>query len=180
MDDRRCASNLADLIEQHYSLLYRYAFRLSGSAADAEDLTQQTFLTAQAKLHQLREPSYAKAWLFAIIRNTFRKSLRHHGNPAVLPLESVSEPAANRPINPTFDSEEIQNALNELPEEFRSPLVLYYFNEFSYKEIAEQLEIPIGTVMSRLARAKTHLRRRLEPREQTNQQSSETAASLKL
>lgn len=178
MDNCQCVCNLADLIEEHYSLLYRYAFRLSGSVADAEDLTQQTFLMAQPKLHQLRESSHAKAWLCAIVRNVFRKSLRRNGNSTV-PLGSISEPASNLPINSMVDLEEIQNALNELSEEFRSPLILYYFSEFSYKEISEQLEVPMGTVMSRLARAKAYLRKRLELREEVIQEDSRTTVGVK-
>ena len=60
-----------------------------------------------------------------------------------------------------FDQEQLQNVLNDLPEEFRSPVVLFYFEEFSYKEIAEQMGVPVGTIMSRLARAKACLRQRL-------------------
>ena len=61
-----------------------------------------------------------------------------------------------------IDSEELQQILNELPEEFRTPLILFYFEEFSYREIADQINVPIGTVMSRLARGKGYLRKRLE------------------
>jgi RNA polymerase sigma-70 factor (ECF subfamily) len=60
-----------------------------------------------------------------------------------------------------FDQEQLQKVLNDLPEEFRSPIVLFYFQEFSYKEIAEQMDVPVGTIMSRLARAKAFLRQRL-------------------
>ncbi|MDB5334744.1 MAG: sigH, partial [Planctomycetaceae bacterium] len=71
----------------------------------------------------------------------------------------ASEVALENPI----DEEQLQAALLELPEEYRSPVVLFYFGELSYKEIAEQLEVPIGTVMSRLARAKSLLKKRLSP-----------------
>src|SRR5579872_4290956 len=74
MDQR--ARKLADLVEQHYALLYRYAYRLTGSEADAEDLTQQTFMTAQARWDQLRDETRAKSWLFTIARNAFLKELR--------------------------------------------------------------------------------------------------------
>src|SRR4029077_2147279 len=67
---------LTVLVERYYALLYRYAYRLTGSEADAEDLTQQTFLTAQAKWDQLREEDKAKSWLFTIARNAFLKELR--------------------------------------------------------------------------------------------------------
>jgi len=154
--------HLRHLVEQHYALLYRFAYRLSGSAADAEDLTQQTFLIAQRKLEQLRDPNHAKAWLCTILRNVFRKGLRDESPPGrVVSLELLAETAEEMPIHSTWDSEDLQSLLNELPEEFRTPLILYYFDEFSYKEIAEQMGVPLGTVMSRLARGKTHLRRLL-------------------
>ena len=65
------------------------------------------------------------------------------------------------PLLPDLDPEQLQNALNELPEAFRTPVILFYFEDFSYRDIAEQMALPMGTVMSRLARAKAHLRTRL-------------------
>lgn len=161
MDDRRCADQLREWVEQYYALLYRYAFRLSGSAADAEDLTQQAFLTAQRKMTQLREPAHAKAWLCTIVRNSYLKSFRNKNGGSEVSLSNVAEPVGDVPDNVAFDNEELQKVLDELPEEFRTPLILFYFEDFSYKQIAEQMDVPLGTVMSRLARAKDYLRRRL-------------------
>ncbi len=157
----RYLPNLADLVREHHALLYRYAYRLTGASQDAEDLTQQTFLIAQQKLTQLRDPARARSWLCAIVRNTFLKNRRNlHGRPW-RSLEQVAEPAASAPDEPDIDSDELQAVLDEMPVEFRLPLVMFYFGDVSYKEIAAELEIPIGTVMSRLARGKEHLRRRL-------------------
>lgn len=162
MDSR--ARKLAQLVEQHYALLYRYAYRLTGSDADAEDLTQQTFVAAQLKWNQLRDESRAKSWLFAIARNAYLKQLRR---PVCIPIDFaddfVAEPTLELALEPEveFDSDQLQLALNELPEDFRSPLILFYFDEFSYREISDQLGVPIGTIMSRLSRAKAWLRRRL-------------------
>lgn len=149
------------LVEQHYRLIYRYAFRLTGSDADAQDVTQQTFLVAQTKLDQLREPLRAAGWLCAIARNTYRKGLRNKNGSATVSLEHVAEPADEDFTDVAVDQRELQTALNDLPEEFRTPLILFYFEEFSYQEIARQMEVPIGTVMSRLARGKHQLRWRL-------------------
>src|SRR5579872_2117579 len=151
---------LAELVERYYALLYRYAYRLTGSEADAEDLTQQAFLTAQAKWVQLRDETKAKSWLFTIARNAYLKELR---GPVCLPSSALDELPEATPDTGTFDfdQEQLQNVLNDLPEEFRSPIVLFYFEEFSYKEIAEQMGVPVGTVMSRLARAKAFLRQQL-------------------
>lgn len=160
MESPELQQRVADLIGQHYELLYRVSFRLTGSVADAEDLTQQTFLTAQQKLHQLRELESAKSWLLTILRHHFFRNRSRTARQSVS-LDSLPEPTGAIDEPTDFDSEALQLALNELPEEFRFPLVLYYFQELSYHEIAAQLDIPLGTVMSRLSRGKQHLRRRL-------------------
>ncbi len=152
---------LPELVDVYYERLYRFAYRLSGSAADAEDLTQQTFLSAQTNLHQLREPEHAKSWMFTILRNTYLKGRRARKTADVVSLEKTPEPSETTDEAAHLRMEELQSVLDELPDEFREPLVLFYFQEFSYKEIAELLEVPLGTVMSRLARGKQHLRKRL-------------------
>ncbi|MSR58338.1 MAG: RNA polymerase sigma factor [Planctomycetaceae bacterium] len=158
MDHR--ARKLSELVAQHYELLYRYAYRLTGSEADADDLTQQAFLTAQVKWDQLRDENCARSWLFTIVRNAYLKQLRL---PSCLPssaLDQVAEPPSPDELC-DVDGEQLQNLLNDLPEEYRSPLILFYFEDFSYKEIAEHMGVPLGTVMSRLSRAKAWLRARL-------------------
>jgi RNA polymerase sigma-70 factor (ECF subfamily) len=152
------------LVDEHYEALYRYAYRLAGSAAEAEDLTQEAFCKAQVNLSQLREPDRAKAWLFSILRNAYLHRRRTDRQHPCLTLESVGdlpEPAPE-PL-PDVDPERLQEALQELPEVFRTPVILYYFEDFSYRDIAEQMDLPLGTVMSRLARAKAYLRMRLSP-----------------
>lgn len=151
---------ITDLIEQHSALLFRYAYRLTGDPDDAEDLIQQTFLLAHQRREQLRDAQAARGWLISIVRNVFLKSLRHRDRGRS--LDDIEEPQTNNAsLDASIHIEELQNALMELSEEFRSPLVLYYFEEFSYQEIAEHMGVPIGTVMSRLSRAKAYLKRRL-------------------
>jgi RNA polymerase sigma-70 factor (ECF subfamily) len=152
------------LVEEHYAALYRYAYRLSGSAADAEDLTQEAFVKAQTHLAQLRDPGRAKPWLFSILRNAYLHRVRSDRQERRVPLDEVGDLAEPLPeALPAVDPERLQEALNELPEVFRTPIILYYFEDFSYRAIADQMDLPIGTVMSRLARAKAHLRGRLLP-----------------
>src|SRR5579872_675753 len=105
MDNR--ASKLADLVERYYALLYRYAYRLTGCEADAEDLTQHAFLTAQAKWDQLRDESKAKSWLFTIARNAYLKELR---GPICIPSSALDElPGAAPEAGPfDFDQEQLQ------------------------------------------------------------------------
>lgn len=156
--------SVRELIDAHYESLFRYAYRLSGSEADAADLTQEAFGKAMTRLPQLREPDRAKAWLFRILRNAYLHRMRDLRRHRTVPLESVGDIAEDGPETPPeIDPTKLQEALDELDETFRTPLILFYFEEFSYRDIAEQMDLPIGTVMSRLARAKAYLRTRLTP-----------------
>jgi RNA polymerase sigma-70 factor (ECF subfamily) len=160
------SGGLHSLIDAHYEALYRYAYRLSGTAADAEDLTQEAFGKALARLPQLREPDRARAWLFRILRNLYLHKVRDQKRHKVVPLDAVGElPGRAEPDVPDIDPAKLQQALNELDEAFRTPIILFYFEEFSYRDIAEQMDLPIGTVMSRLARGKAYLKSRLMPPE---------------
>jgi RNA polymerase sigma-70 factor (ECF subfamily) len=154
--------SVQQLVDSHYESLYRYAYRLTGASADAEDLTQEAFCKAQMQLAQLRDPQRAKAWLFSILRNAYLHRARSQRQHPHLSLDTVGDlaEAAPEPL-PEVDPQQLQLALNDLPEVFRTPVILYYFEEFSYRDIAEQMDLPIGTVMSRLARAKAYLRSRL-------------------
>jgi RNA polymerase sigma factor (sigma-70 family) len=155
---------IAPLVDEHYQSLYRYAYRLTGAAADAEDLTQEAFCKAQAQLATLRDPDRARPWLFSILRNAYLHRARSDRAHKQVSLEAVGDLAGEPPADvPEVDPERLQQALNELPEGFRTPVILFYFEDMSYRDIAEQMDLPIGTVMSRLARAKTHLRDRLLP-----------------
>lgn len=156
------ALDIAELVSEHHAAVYRYAYRLTGAQCDAEDLTQQTFLAAQQNLGQLREAAQGRSWLYAILRNGYLKMRRKRVPlPAAsleLDIDSIPE---DLPEIAQFDPERLQAALNELPDEFKLPLLLFYFEGCSYREIAEKLGAPPGTIMSRLSRAKGHLRARL-------------------
>jgi RNA polymerase sigma-70 factor (ECF subfamily) len=152
------------LVEEHYASLYRYAYRLTGSEADAEDLTQEAFCKAQMNLGQLREPDRARSWLYSILRNAYLHRVRTEKTQPSLSLDLIGElPESPVESLPDVDPDQLQKALGELPEVFRTPILLYYFDDFSYREIADQMDLPIGTVMSRLARAKAWLRMKLLP-----------------
>ena len=153
-------SEINELIEEHYGFVFGFLYRLSGSRADAEDLTQQTFMSAHSHLDQLREPAKARGWLCTIGRNAFLKLVSKRKTPSV-DLDSVPEVAEYTNPDSQVDGEQLQNLLDQMPEDFRTTVVLFYYEGCSYREIADRMEIPIGTVMSRLARAKSWLRRRL-------------------
>ena len=168
---------MGDLSEQiylHHQSLYRYAFRLTGQSADAEDLVQETYLQANRKLNTIKDLGSIKPWLFSILRNQHLMRLRQRGKP-VESLEDLGEwvaPATNK--EPEHDSELLQRLLLEMPEGYRTPLILFYLEDFTYRDISEQMGIPIGTVMSRLARAKDWIRTRYPvgdpPRPQLNRE----------
>jgi RNA polymerase sigma-70 factor (ECF subfamily) len=157
---------ITQLVAEHYQSVYRYAYRLSGSATEAEDLTQQVYLIASRNLGKLRSLDSAKSWLFTILRNYF---LRDRQNDQRIPTTHLpidldnlpQETHADIPTVAEIEPEMLQQVLNSLSDASRVILGMFYFEEFSYKEIAEQLDLPIGTVMSRLARAKADLRSRL-------------------
>lgn len=162
MVDDRATMEIGQLVAEHYQAVYGYAFRLSGSVNDAEDLTQQVFLTAQQKLGQLRKAESVRSWLFTILRNYFLKGCQKRrpvpaGN-LHLNIETIP---AEIPDNGGVDRERLQWAVNQLPPRYRVVITMFYYESCSYREIAEQLDLPIGTVMSRLARAKGHLRSKL-------------------
>ncbi len=153
------AAGVERLVTEHHARLYRYAFRLSGSAADAEDLVQQVFLIAHQKLDQLRDESRAGGWLYTVLRNCYLKGCRKGLGLPIAELDVNSLPA--EPPADAIDDEALQAALGTLDPDFKVIVLMFYFEEKSYREIAEELDIPLGTVMSRLSRAKAHLRERL-------------------
>ncbi len=165
LDSTDTRGSVRHLVEQYYASIYGYAYRLSGSAADAEDLTQQTFMIAHQKLHQVRDKDKVDRWLYTIARSCFLKSRRRKRPSAAVNYElDVNEIPERFHDESPFDEEQIQGALNELGDEFRVVVTMFFYEELSYKQIAEALSIPIGTVMSRLARAKGRLRYALADR----------------
>lgn len=159
MDEHRASMDIAQLVAEYHRGVFGYAFRMTGSVHDAEDLSQQVFLTAQRKLDQVRNSESVQAWLFAILRGCFWKSCRKRqpllaGN-VDLDMDALPEPTA---LELEIDRERLQKVLDRLPDRYRLVLVMFYYEDLSYREIAEQLDLPIGTVMSRLARAKSQLR----------------------
>jgi len=156
--------------------LYRTGLRMTRSEADAEDLVQETYIRAFRHRDQFTTGTNLKAWLFRILTNTFINSYRRkatqpetteldaieettlHRHMAQAPASSASEP--EREVLDNMVDTEVKQALEDLPERFRT-VVLLDVEGFSYREIAEMLDIPIGTVMSRLHRARRSLQKRL-------------------
>ncbi len=146
----------------HLKFIYNMALRLSGNEYDAEDITQETFYIAFKRFHQLKDEDKCKSWLFSIMRNLFLKEAERRGNYKELNLdegeylfnlESVSN-YNEKEITEKIDNQELQVILNKIPEKYKSPFLLFYMDNRSYKEIADVLNIPIGTVMSRISRGR--------------------------
>lgn len=148
------------LVDRYYEPLYRFALSLSRREADACDLTQQTFYLWATKGHQLRDGSRVKSWLFTTLHRAFLGSRRRESKFPHYELETAAPelPAVTPNIVNELDSGLVKDALLQVDDLYRAPLMLFYMQQHSYKEIAELLEIPIGTVMSRLSRGKEQIR----------------------
>ncbi len=151
------------LATRHYASLYRFALSLTQNEAEALDLVQQAFYLWAAKGHQLRDASKLKTWLFTTLYREHLAARRRQTRFPQVPLEVLEhEPIlASAQTVERLDAEVVLQALSGLDEVFRAPLALFYLEDLSYKQIAEMLDIPAGTVMSRLSRGREQLRRRL-------------------
>lgn len=177
MGGDQAKTEITQLVLDYHREIYAYAYRLCGSVADAEDLAQTVFLTAHEKLDQLRDSGAARGWLYAILRSHFLKQVRKKRPVPAASLEMNFDDLAcpvGDPID--IDREALQIALTELPELHRLVLVMFYFEQCSYQEIAERLEMPMGTVMSRLARAKARLRAHLSSADESHPVPAHPAA----
>ena len=160
------------------SSLYSGALRMTRNPADAEDLVQETYLRAYRGFGGFQEGTNLKAWLYRILTNTYINSYRaKQRRPDETDLDEVEDlylyrrlggleaatlgRSAEDEMMDWFTEYEIKEALEDLPEQFRMAVLLADVEGFSYKEIAEILDIPIGTVMSRLHRGRTGLQKRL-------------------
>ena len=142
------------VVARYYEPLYQFAFSLTRTEADACDLTQQTFYVWATKGHQLRDVSKVKTWLFTTLHRSFLESRRrqtrfpHHELDETSPeLPALSPASVNQ-----LDSARVLEALAQVDEIYQAPVALFYLEDCSYKEIAEILNVPMGTVKSRMAR----------------------------
>jgi RNA polymerase sigma-70 factor (ECF subfamily) len=156
------------LVDAHYTPLFRFALSLTKNPSDAGDLTQQTFFIWAKQGHALREEGKAKSWLFTTLYREFLRIRRRGDRMTALedlgPVES-DPPAPEVDMVTGMDAGLVVEALQEVDEVYRVPLTLFYMQDLSYKEIAEMIEAPIGTVMSRLSRGKAQLRAALARKE---------------
>ena len=155
------ARDFEGLVAQYYEPLYQFAFSLSRSEADACDLTQQTFLVWATKGHQLRDPDKVKTWLFTTLHRLFLESRRRYKRFPHHELESVEVelPVIHPHLFSTLDTHKALDALGLVDETFQAPVALFYLQDCSYNEIAAILELPLGTVKSRISRGIAQLQK---------------------
>lgn len=164
------------LVLEHLDMLYAVALRLTRNPVEAQDLTQTAMLKALRFHQKFKEGTYIKAWLLTILRNTFINDYRRKTrSPIVQGLTGVEYPAGSLPdpevpIEPESRkyrhvvellSDEVRSALESLPEEFKAAVIMADVEDKSYKEIAEAMQCPVGTVMSRLYRGRKLMRAQL-------------------
>ena len=168
-----------EVVNGHYESLYRFAFSLAGREEDAKDLTQEAFAQLARKAGQIQDRSKVKSWLFTTLYRTFldgrRRMTRH---PEVEVNESDPDLPVHQPLAPDrLDSATVLAALKRVPEVFRAPLILFYLEEHSYLEIASLLQLPPGTVMSRISRGRALLRKMIE--DEPGEEQAALLSSLK-
>ena len=163
---------------QYASQLFSTALRMTRNRLDAEDLVQETYIKGWRSFHTFQEGTNLRAWLFRIMTNTYiNKYNAQKRKGTEVELDDVEElflykrlgsidqsqlsSSAEDQMLDLFTDDEVKNALESLPDDFRMPVLLSDVDGFSYKEIAEMLEIPIGTVMSRLHRGRKAMQKML-------------------
>lgn len=152
-------SDFEGLVDHFYRPLYQFAFSLTRSESEACDLTQQTFYIWATKGHQLRDASKVKTWLFTTLHREFLKLRRKETR---FPHQDIDQTerallAVLPAVVNKLDSTAVLDALDQVDELHRVPLLLFYLEDHSYKEIAVILDVPLGTVQSRIARGKALL-----------------------
>jgi RNA polymerase sigma-70 factor, ECF subfamily len=159
----------SDMIGLEYlDSLYGYAMVLTRNHAEAEDLVQETYVRAMPAMNRLRAESNVKGWLFKILRNAWLNHLRKRRTALEISWSDMEDGSVGDMAEPSKDSyhafvskmesEQVRGAIQALPAKFREIILLREFEELSYDEIARLLDCPVGTVMSRLARARSKLR----------------------
>jgi RNA polymerase sigma factor (sigma-70 family) len=149
------------LVNQYYRTLYQFAYSLTRAEAEAGDLTQQTFYVWAAKGHQLRDATKVKTWLFTTLYREFLKTKRHRDRFPHVELDQAGNDVPS--VSPTMvnqlDGATVVEALARVEQLYQAPLALFYLEDHSYKEIAEILDVPIGTVQSRISRGRAQLQK---------------------
>ncbi|HUR45369.1 MAG TPA: RNA polymerase sigma factor [Candidatus Saccharimonadales bacterium] len=148
------SDNFEAIVSQHYEPLYKFALSLTGATADASDLTQQTFYVWATKGHQLRDRSKVKSWLFTTLHREFLNNRKRAVRfPDVELIDGDDElPVFTVEMADRLDATRVVELLGQVTESYRAAVGLFYLEDYSYKEIAAILGVPVGTVRSRISR----------------------------
>lgn len=162
------APEFNELVDLHYQPLYRFALSLSRNESDAADLTQQTFLIWADKGSTLRDGSKVKSWLFTTLYREFLRLRRRGRHQIDIDTEQLEAdlPSIEPDVARSLDGRLAVEAIDEVDDVYREPLMLFYLEGLAYRDIAEILDIPMGTVMSRLSRGKAQLKRQLKKKKE--------------
>jgi len=165
-----------ELVEQHYKSLYYFALSLTRDPSDAEDLVQQSFLKMAKNLRKVRDMEKGKSWLSSCLYRLFIDQRRRKQRFPEVEFDEAFEGSGSASFGEQnaqtqLDAQTLVEKMQELPESLRIPLSLFYFEDHSYQQIAEILSLPIGTVMSRLFRAKTALHRLVTTTDKTSKEN---------
>ncbi len=163
MEMKAADEEFQELVDLHYEALYRFALSMSKNREVAADLVQQTYCIWAEKGAQLKDKSKAKSWLFTTLYREQLAQVRKGKRQSDEDFDTVvSRVEAESPdTERQMDGQRVLDLLGELEESYRAPLTLFYLQQHSYKEIAAILDVPIGTVMSRISRGKQQLRSRM-------------------
>ena len=153
------------LVQSHGGQLFRFAARLSGCVHKAEELVQETYCEAWRSIGSLRDSDRAKAWLFRILRRRFAHALQAQKRQVPTTdseqLQDVVETNQYDMLDALSDQELLRNALDALDDRFKEPFLLMFADGLTCREIAEATEVPLGTVLSRIHRARVFLRKKV-------------------
>ena len=165
LQNKEIRESIEENLLEHLDSLYNFAYRLTRNREEAEDLVQEASIRGFKAYHKFAEGTNFKAWIFTIVRNVFINEYRKKTRE---PLKVNYEEVENFISLPEFTgfeeelfSEALQQSLGQLPEELRMTLMLFYVEELPYKEIAEVMICPIGTVMSRLFMARQCMKKNM-------------------
>jgi RNA polymerase sigma-70 factor (ECF subfamily) len=165
------------LVRSHAAELYRFAFRLCGHRETAEDLVQETYSEAWRSLVSLRDAEVGRAWLFQILRNRYSHWVRDSGR-RLRPTASIDQlnGELTRPgpdvLGKLANQELIQEALDALDDRYKEPFLMVFAAGLTCQQVADQLQMPLGTVLSRIHRARLFLRRFLREIDQDSEETS--------
>lgn len=165
MGERESKELYQQWVSEYGDQLYRFAYRLMGARDQAEDLVQETFFHAWRSIHSLKEKSKARPWLFQIMRHRYSHTLRTRSRrprtTGAIPMDTHVSQDQSSTLDQMARQEAIQRALDSIDDRYRIPFLMVFADGRTCRETADQLDLPLGTVLSRIHRARQTMRETL-------------------